>query len=174
MEPFRVPYQLGNDVQIGDAFEAGSNHAERTVHGDLLKVRLREPCRVRAVVARRAIKNHLAVQRYAFGPDQRVMGIAFAKREVVRPGIAMPRIAIRNLDFDYGTRTSTGISNLRYTAALADCILQPSARSRNVPQEPEYIEKVRLARGVWPHEKHALLQFYISYFEISPVGESHV
>lgn len=75
-----------------------------------------------------------------------------------------------DFDCDLGIASRGETSDLRYAPAILQRFLKSATfRLRDVPQESENVEQIRLSRGIWTNDELALTQGDVQRSKVSPV-----
>lgn len=101
-----------------------------------------------------------------------------ANSDFVLPGCFGRLVAYFDSNLHVWVAARGEASDLRKAAALLEGVLQSAPWLDDIPQEAEYVEKIRFARGVGANDKDSIIQPNISDREVSPVldfeaGELH-
>ena len=153
------------------ALKEAVDFAKLLVGADTLQMGLPKPFGVFLVVLIRAAENRTALVFDQFLIDGRLTLIVLNETETIAPFFVVGGLPDSHVDNDCRLAPRCQAADLRYTATVADGLLQPAAACRDLLEEPERVQEIGLPRRVGARHEDALLQPHVDVREVTPVLE---
>jgi len=143
--------------------------SEWLVHIHLFEGGLAQSSRVLEVVGLRSCEDRIVKLLDYLSLDLRPLAVVLSKREFVVPEVRYLFGADSNTQNDVGVSPGRQSSKPRDASSGLDCGLQTATDRRNVAQESDRVEKIRLPGSVRADQEDAALQIDLSVREVAPV-----
>jgi hypothetical protein len=135
----------------------------------LLKRGLCSSFRIRFVFLVRSLQDGPALAEYKLALHESPAQLVLSETHLVCPKIRVLVIPYACPDNNIRILSGGKAADRRDATSAADRFPEAATDSRDVVEEPQYIEQVRLAGSVRSHEEHARLEQDIDAGEVAPV-----